>query len=109
MPHTIVTGVIGADTHIVGNRILTGIQNALTGARLHEYHTGYRVYSVAALKRIPFQRNTGDFHFDTEILLQLMSVGARIAELPIPTFYGDEICRVNGLSYAAHVVATTGL
>lgn len=91
----------------VGNRILTGIQNALTGARLHEYHTGYRVYSVAALKRIPFQRNTGDFHFDTEILLQLMSVGARIAELPIPTFYGDEICRVNGLSYAAHVVATT--
>ena len=91
----------------VGNRILTGIQNALTGARLHEYHTGYRLYSVAALKRIAFQRNTHDFHFDTEILLQLMSVGARIAELPIPTFYGDEVCRVNGLSYAAHVVATT--
>lgn len=91
----------------VGNRILTGIQNMLTGARLHEYHTGYRIYSTAALKRIPFQRNTHDFHFDTEILLQLMSIGARIAELPIPTFYGDEICRVNGLSYAAHVIATT--
>lgn len=91
----------------IGNRILTSIQNALTGSKLHEYHTGYRIYSVDSLKKIPFRRNTSDFHFDTEILLQLMSVNARIVELPIPTFYGDEICRVNGMAYAAHVVATT--
>jgi glycosyltransferase involved in cell wall biosynthesis len=91
----------------VGNRVLTMLQNAMTGAGLHEYHTGYRIYAVDALRRIPFQRNTDDFHFDTEILLQLMGIEARIEELPIPTFYGDEICRVNGLSYAAKVLATT--
>lgn len=91
----------------IGNRILTGAQNFITKNILHEYHTGYRLYSTKSLKRIPFQHNTSGFHFDTEILLQLMSDGARIAELPIPTFYGDEICRVNGLSYAWNVIATT--
>lgn len=91
----------------VGNRILTWFQNLLTGASLHEYHTGYRIYSTDALRRIPFHRNTNDFHFDTEIILQLLSAGIRVAELPIPTFYGTEICRVNGLSYAAKVAATT--
>lgn len=91
----------------VGNQILTALQNVLTGASLHEYHTGYRLYAIDSLKRIQFHRNTNDFHFDTEILLQLMSLGARIAELPIPTYYGDEVCRVNGLSYAAKVLSTT--
>lgn len=91
----------------LGNRILTEIQNRLTGAKLHEYHTGYRIYSVEVLKKLPFHRNTNNFHFDTEIILQLMSVSARITELSIPTYYGNEVCRVNGLTYAAKVVATT--
>jgi glycosyltransferase involved in cell wall biosynthesis/2-polyprenyl-3-methyl-5-hydroxy-6-metoxy-1,4-benzoquinol methylase len=84
----------------VGNRILSGFQNRLLGASLSEFHSGYRVYSVAALKKIPFQLNTNDFHFDTEIIIQLLLGGMRIKELPIPTYYGDEICRVNGLKYA---------
>ncbi len=84
----------------VGNRTLSGFQNRMLGASLSEFHSGYRVYSVAALERIPFQLNTNDFHFDTEIIIQLILGGMRIKELPIPTYYGDEICRVNGLKYA---------
>jgi glycosyltransferase involved in cell wall biosynthesis len=90
-----------------GNRILTGIQNRLLRASLSEFHSGYRVYSVNALKRIPFDRNTNDFHFDTEIIIQLLRARLAIKELPIPTYYGDEICYVNGLKYAWDVVIAT--
>ena len=55
----------------VGNRILSRFQNRMLGASLSEFHSGYRVYSVAALEKIPFQLNTNDFHFDTEIIIQL--------------------------------------
>jgi 2-polyprenyl-3-methyl-5-hydroxy-6-metoxy-1,4-benzoquinol methylase len=58
---------------------------------------------VPALRRIPFARNTDDFHFDTEIIIQFVMAGMRIVERPIPTYYGDEICRVNGLKYAWNV------
>lgn len=88
----------------VGNRILSRFQNALLGASLSEFHSGYRVYSVAALGKIPFRLNTNDFHFDTEIIIQLVLGGMRIKELPIPTYYGDEICRVNGVKYAWDVM-----
>lgn len=90
-----------------GNKILTGIQNRLLGTSLSEFHSGYRLYSVEALARIPFDRNTNDFHFDTEIIIQLVRGGFRIRELPIPTYYGDEICRVNGMKYARDVVKAT--
>ncbi len=90
----------------VGNRILTLIQNRLLRARLSEFHSGYRVYSTAALRRIPFHLNSQGFHFDTQIIIQLMWAGLRILELPIPTYYGDEICRVNGLRYAWDVLFT---
>ena len=91
----------------VGNRILTGIQNWLLKSSLTEFHSGYRLYSVAALKSIPFDRNTNDFHFDTEIIIQLYRARKTIKELPIPTYYGDEICHVNGMKYAWDVVRTT--
>src|SRR6266508_4535575 len=84
----------------VGNRILSWFQNRVLGASLSEFHSGYRVYSVAALAKVPFELNTNDFHFDTEIIIQFLLSGLRIAELPIPTYYGDEICRVNGIKYA---------
>jgi glycosyltransferase involved in cell wall biosynthesis len=91
----------------LGNRILTTAQNALLRTRLSEFHSGYRIYSTAALKRIPFQLNANDFHFDTEIIIQLLNARQRIAERPIPTFYGDEISRVNGLKYARDVMVAT--
>ncbi|WAR46604.1 glycosyltransferase [Methylomonas rapida] len=84
----------------VGNQILTAMQNKLLGSQLSEFHTGYRVYSVKALQNIPFDLNTNDFHFDTEIIVQMFFSGARVVELPIPTYYGDEVCHVDGLKYA---------
>jgi glycosyltransferase involved in cell wall biosynthesis len=88
-----------------GNRILTAIQNRLLQARLSEFHSGYRLYSTAMLRRVPFHLNDNGFRFDTDIIIQLLTAGARIRELPIPTYYGDEICRVNGVTYAGQVVA----
>jgi glycosyltransferase involved in cell wall biosynthesis len=91
----------------VGNKILTYAQNSLLRAKLSEFHSGYRLYSVKALAHIPFHKNTNDFHFDTDIIIQLLFGGFRIKELPIPTYYGDEICHVNGLKYAWDVFITT--
>lgn len=91
----------------VGNKILTGIQNTLLGTKLSEFHSGYRIYSVAALKKINFGLNSNDFHFDTEIIIQLLNAKARIVELPIPTYYGNEICRVKGMKYARDVILAT--
>lgn len=88
----------------VGNKILTAFENAALGANLTEFHSGYRIYSVRSLKSIPFFMNTPDFHFDTEIIIQLLNAKQRILELPIPTYYGDEICHVNGMKYAWDVV-----
>jgi 2-polyprenyl-3-methyl-5-hydroxy-6-metoxy-1,4-benzoquinol methylase len=89
----------------VGNRVLSRFQNALTGLSLSEWHSGYRALSVAALATIPFEANSDGCDFDTEILLQLHANGLRIAEVPIPTYYGDEICYVNGLAYARDVTS----
>jgi glycosyltransferase involved in cell wall biosynthesis len=91
----------------LGNRILTTVQNAMLGSDLSEFHSGYRIYSVKTLESIPYRLNSNDFHFDTEIIIQLLNANKRIAELPIPTYYGDEICRVNGMKYAKDVLLAT--
>jgi glycosyltransferase involved in cell wall biosynthesis len=91
----------------MGNRILTALQNYVLGVNLSEFHSGYRVYAVNALAQIPFHKNTNDFHFDTEIIIQFIQKKLRIIELPIPTFYGDEICYVNGIKYAYNVIKST--
>jgi len=90
----------------IGNQILTRFQNRMLSTALSEFHSGYRLYSTAALAQVPFEKNTDDFHFDTEIIVQLVMKQLRIAELPIPTYYGDEICHVNGLKYAWDVFKT---
>ena len=87
----------------VGNRVLSRFENAALGTDLSEFHSGYRAYSVAALKQIPFERNADGFNFDTQIIIQFHDAGMRIVEVPIPTYYGDEICYVDGMGYAADV------
>jgi glycosyltransferase involved in cell wall biosynthesis len=88
---------------LLGNQILTRMQNAVVGEDLSEWHSGYRAYRVAALGAIPFELNDDGFNFDTQIILQLHEAGKSIREIPIPTYYGDEICYVNGLKYAGEV------
>ena len=87
----------------LGNRILTKVENLSVGTSLSEWHSGYRAYRVSALEQIPFERNSDGFDFDTEIIIQLLEADQRIMEVPIPTYYGDEICYVNGLRYAGDV------
>jgi glycosyltransferase involved in cell wall biosynthesis len=87
-----------------GNRILTRFENAALGLNLTEFHSGYRAYSMAALRHIEMAQMTDDFHFDTEIIIKLHHQGFRIHEVPIPTYYGSEICYVNGMKYAWDVV-----
>jgi 2-polyprenyl-3-methyl-5-hydroxy-6-metoxy-1,4-benzoquinol methylase len=89
----------------VGNRILTTFENRMLNTELSEYHSGYRAYRIDALQSVPLERNSNDFDFDTQILIQLHHAGRRIVEIPIPTFYGDEISRVNGLRYGRQVSA----
>ncbi|MCA8955829.1 MAG: glycosyltransferase [Planctomycetes bacterium] len=90
----------------VGNAVLTFLENSLLGARLSEFHSGYRAYRVARLNELPFRYNTSDFHFDTEIIVQLLGSRMKIVEVPIPTYYGDEICHVNGIGYAWSCMTT---
>lgn len=87
-----------------GNKILTWIENRLLGTSLSEFHSGYRAYRVDTLDRLPLSQNSDGFDFDTQIIVQLVDRGARIVEVPIPTYYGDEICYVNGMRYAGDVI-----
>jgi glycosyltransferase involved in cell wall biosynthesis len=87
-----------------GNRVLTAIENKALGLNLTEFHSGYRAYNLNALRQIRLDNITDDFHFDTEIIIKLHHQNFRIKEVPIPTFYGNEICRVDGFRYAKDVL-----
>lgn len=91
----------------VGNKILTGIENSLAGTRFTEFHSGYRAYRVQAMRNIPLDSMTHNWHFDTQIILEFLKKGYRVREVPIPTYYGDEICYVNGIPYAMNCIMET--
>lgn len=91
----------------VANIFLTKLQNFLLNASLSEFHSGYRAYKTSTLKDIPFKYNSNDFDFDTDIIIQLIDMKKNIAEVPIPTHYGDEICHVNGTKYAIQIMWST--
>ncbi len=88
----------------LGNRVLTVFENRALGLNLTEFHSGYRAYNLNALAQINLDNLTDDFHFDTEIIIKLHHQNFKIKEVPIPTFYGDEICYVNGVKYAKAIV-----
>jgi glycosyltransferase involved in cell wall biosynthesis len=88
----------------VGNKVLSAFENRVVGTRLSEWHSGYRAYRVSTLREIPFPRSSDEYNFDTQIIIQLHEAGKRIVELPIPTYYGDEISYVNGTRYAKDIV-----
>lgn len=79
----------------ISNRFLTLIENLLLGAKLSEYHTGYRAYSRELLGRLPFEDNSDDFVFDNQILAQVHWLGYRIAEISCPTKYFPEGSSIN--------------
>ncbi len=74
----------------VSNRALTLFENLMTGAKLSEYHTGYRAFSCRLLERIDFEQNSDDFLFDNQILAQVLWLGSIIGEISCPTSYFEE-------------------
>jgi glycosyltransferase involved in cell wall biosynthesis len=88
----------------IGNQILTWTENRLLKQNLSEYHTGFRAYRVNALQAIPFKNASKYYDFDTDIIIQITDNHFRIGEIPIPTKYGDEISRVNGMKYARMIL-----
>ncbi|NOZ23731.1 MAG: glycosyltransferase family 2 protein [Planctomycetes bacterium] len=77
------------------NKVLTYLENLLLGTQYTEFHTGYRAYERGVLKSIPFLRNSNDFVFDSEMILQIVNKGVHIHEIPIPTMYHSDASSVN--------------
>jgi glycosyltransferase involved in cell wall biosynthesis len=79
----------------VANRFLTFVENVLMGAKLSEYHTGYRGFSRELLAQIPFNCNSDDFVFDNQMLAQILWLGYGVAEVSCPTKYFPEASSIN--------------
>lgn len=79
----------------VSNRFLTAVENMLTGAKLSEYHTGYRAFSRQVLEKLPLEINSNDFLFDNQMLAQILWQGYQIAEISCPTKYFPEASSIN--------------
>ena len=94
----------------VANRLLTAFQNLFTGAKLSEYHTGFRAYRREVLVELPLLENSDDFVFDNEILAQAIYFGYRIGEVSCPTKYFAEASSINfrrSVKYGFGVLGTT--
>ena len=79
----------------LANRFLTFVENLLLGAKLSEYHTGYRAFSREILQRLPLEQNSDDFVFDNQMLAQVFWFGYTIAEVSCPTKYFPEASSIN--------------
>jgi hypothetical protein len=79
----------------VANRAITAFENLVIGQKLSEYHTGFRAYRRRVLESIPYARNSNDFIFDNQFLVQAHAFGFRIAELTCPTKYFAEASSIN--------------
>jgi len=79
----------------IANRFLTLCGNILMGAKLSEYHTGYRAFSRQLLERLPLEANSNDFVFDNQMLAQIIWLGYTIAEVSCPTKYFTEASSIN--------------
>jgi glycosyltransferase involved in cell wall biosynthesis len=93
----------------VANRFLTAFQNVFTGAKLSEYHTGFRAFSKDVLMNLPLLENSDDFVFDNEMLAQSIYFGFRIGEVSCPTKYCEEASSINfarSVKYGLGVLAT---
>src|SRR5436190_10464555 len=79
----------------VSNRFLTLVENLLLGAKLSEYHTGYRAFARPLLERLPLDRNSDDFVFDNQVLAQVLWLGCAIGQVTCPAKYMAEASSIN--------------
>jgi hypothetical protein len=94
----------------IANRVLTLVQNLLLGAKLSEYHTGYRAFSRRVLRELPLLANSDDFVFDNQILTQAIAFGFAVGEISCPTKYFTEASSISfrrSVKYGFGVLATS--
>jgi glycosyltransferase involved in cell wall biosynthesis len=94
----------------VANRFLTAFQNLFLGAKLSEYHTGFRAFHRKVIETLPLLENSDDFVFDNEMLVQTLYFGFRIGEISCPTSYFEEASSIRllpSMRYGMGVLSTT--
>jgi glycosyltransferase involved in cell wall biosynthesis len=95
----------------VSNRFLTAFENFALGQNLGDFHSGFRVYRREVLETVPFERNSDDFVFDTQFLVQAVRLGFRLGDIPVPVRYFDEASSINfrrSVTYGVRTLATVG-
>lgn len=89
----------------LGNKVLTKIQNTIVGSNFSEFHSGYRAFRMDCLNKLPLEKCTNGFSFDTQILILFFDRGYKIVETSIPTYYGEEISHVKSIPYGLNVLS----
>lgn len=95
----------------VANRFLTAFENFALGQNLGDFHSGFRVYRREVLERIPFDLNSDDFVFDTQLLVQAVRLGFRLGDIPVPVRYFAEASSINfrrSMKYGLSTLAEVG-
>ena len=93
----------------VANRALTFVENLVLGQNLGEFHFGFRAYARRVLETVPYHRNSDDFVFDTEILVQAVHFGFRLGDVPVPVRYMPEASSIKfrrSVTYGAQTLLT---
>jgi glycosyltransferase involved in cell wall biosynthesis len=93
----------------LSNRGLTAFENLMLGQNLGEFHSGFRVYRRSVLETIPFERNSDDFVFDTQFLVQAIRFGFRLGDVPVPVRYFDEASQINFRRSTKYGLQTLGV
>jgi len=83
---------------LLAHGVATGLQNRLLGLRLHDYHSGYRLYAMRAVERLPFQLNSDDHHFDMEMVIQCRVLGVPVEEVAVAPVWREYPTRTVGLA-----------
>jgi glycosyltransferase involved in cell wall biosynthesis len=90
------------------NRFLTAFENVALGQNLGDFHSGFRVYRREVLEKVPFERNSDDFVFDTQFLVQAVRLGFRLGDIPVPVRYFDEASSINFRRSVVYGLSTLG-
>lgn len=92
----------------ISNRFLTAFENLALGQNLGDFHSGFRVYRRQVLETIPFERNSDDFVFDTQFLVQAVHFGFRLGDIPVPVRYFEEASSINFSRSVKYGMSTLG-
>lgn len=90
----------------VFNRLLTLTENLIMGLNLGETHSGFRAYSRQVLETLPWERNSDDFVFDQQFIVQARHFGFRLGDVPVPTRYGGDASSINFRRSAVYGLGT---